>query len=603
VNGVSVDLLHRRLSILDLSAAGKQPMISSDRRIEIAFNGEIYNHIELRRHVQGVKFNGHSDTETIVNLFSQLGVVPALKKLNGIFAVAILDLVTGELHLARDRFGVKPLYYHFGDDRLLFSSEIRPLKALLSPEVDFGSLAECLQLRYTPSPNTFYDAIKKVEPGQILTFKVQLPLVTTKSYFTTYSKSFGSVRDDHMKVVQEYGDLFEKAVERQLLSDVEIGILLSGGVDSALVTAVAKDKAKKPVKTFTIGYKGEYSGIDEINAAEESARTLGVENLSRRITFSDLMSSINMISGIVEEPIGTTSIIPMYFLSQLAASKVKVVLSGQGADEPLGGYKKYRALSLLSQTRKLRQLIPANGKFEAVYQKREFFRRFISSAQGDDAIRSFINFNSILASDDVIRLITPDSRRVFARSLKNRQELFYHRLKRIAFDSKNLRDLFLFLDTRTSLSDDLLMYTDKITMNFGLECRVPILDNDLMDYVESLNSRHKFDSFRGKIVHRAFAREYLPASIVDRKKVDFRSPTNVWFRENILAIQESLESNGVFRKIFDMAAVNQMLFSHKSGSNLEKQIFLLLSIARILNNQNSSVDIYNSSHVPTNTLV
>jgi asparagine synthase (glutamine-hydrolysing) len=208
-----------------------------------------------------------------------------------------------------------------------------------------------------------------------------------------------------------------------------------------------------------------------------------------------------------------------------------------------------------------------------------------------------------LASDDVIRLITPDSRRVFARSLKNRQELFYHRLKRIAFDSKNLRDLFLFLDTRTSLSDDLLMYTDKITMNFGLECRVPILDNDLMDYVESLNSRHKFDSFRGKIVHRAFAREYLPASIVDRKKVDFRSPTNVWFRENILAIQESLESNGVFRKIFDMAAVNQMLFSHKSGSNLEKQIFLLLSIARILNNQNSSVDIYNSSHVPTNTLV
>jgi asparagine synthase (glutamine-hydrolysing) len=403
--------------------------------------------------------------------------------------------------------------------------------------------------------------------------------------------------------VKQYGDLFEKAVERQLLSDVEIGILLSGGVDSALVAAVAKNKAQKAVKTFTIGYDGEYGGIDEIDAAHESAHILGLENFSRRIGFSDLVDSVNKISDIVEEPIGTTSIIPMYFLSQLAASKVKVVLSGQGADEPLGGYKKYRALSLISHARRFRKFIPSHPKFQAIYAQREFLRRFVLSVRSNDIIRSFINFNSISTPEDVIRLIQPENRTNFARDLTYKQELFYDTLKNLGLNSVNPRNLFLFLDTRTSLADDLLMYTDKITMNFGLECRVPILDNELMEFIESLDSRHKFNSVRGKIVHRDFAREYLPASIINRKKFDFRSPTEAWFRENIGSIQLAMESSSAFCTFFDFTAVRQMLIAHKKGKNYEKQIFLLLSIARLLDPDSKKVIAVKSDIFKTTSLV
>lgn len=578
----SVTLLHRRLSIVDLSEAGKQPMFSFDNNTCITFNGEIYNHTELKEQLTGIPFNGHSDTETIVNYFGTLGIRNTLKQLNGIFAFAYLDIKNKLLYLARDRFGVKPLYYYFHKNQLLFSSEIRPLKALLKPAIDKGSLMSSLRLRYTPSPATIYTAINKVEPGQLLTFDLSDKLTLSKSYYAATPKSLGSRKDEHQKLVKEYGDLFEKAVERQLMADVEVGILLSGGVDSALVASVAKQKSKAPVKAFTVGFEGRHEDIDEIAYAQQTANLLGLEHFYKKINATDFLHSLKKIAQIVEEPVGTTSIIPMYFLSELAASKVKVVLSGQGADEPLGGYNKYKGLSLLETSRLFRPLMPLTKGARFAYNRNEKLRRLMASIQCKDNLSSLVEFNAISSVEEVMELITPSGYGRYIDVLKARESRFKQIWEARTPIQSSIKNLFLYYDLRTSLADDLLMYTDKITMHFSLECRVPILDNDLIDFIESLDSRHKFNAKRGKIIHKDFAAEYLPSTIIDRKKLGFKSPTELWFRENKAEIERTLINDKLFSSWFNPDAVKKLLSSHNNGRNREKQIFLLLSIYNIL---------------------
>jgi len=577
-----IDLLHRRLSIVDLSEAGKQPMFSYDNNACITFNGEIYNHLELKQKLKEINFNGHSDTETIVNYFEKYEITKCLKDLNGIFAFAYLDCEKQLLYLARDRFGVKPLYYWFQNNQLLFASEIRPLKAHLDIEIDKGVLMNSLRLRYSPSPGTIYKGIQKVEPGQLLIFDCRTEIQLRKEYFVTTPKSLGNKKDEYKKLVKEYGDLFEKAVERQLMADVEVGVLLSGGLDSALIAAVAKEKSKTKIKTFTIGYVGEHEGIDEIDYARQTAEVLGLEHYFKKIDFSDFLSSIKKIVEIVEEPIGTTSILPMFYLSELAASKVKVVLSGQGADEPLGGYNKYRSLSLIERSRVFKSLMFLSKAGKFFYNKNEKLRRLISSIQSEDDIDSLIEFNAILSEKEVVRLMHGSNSDLYRKELKYREKLFKEIWKERTPENTSLSNLFLYYDLRTSLADDLLMYTDKITMHFSLECRVPILDNDLIEFIESLRSQYKFNSKEGKIIHKEFARQYLPSAIIERKKIDFKSPTESWFRINNKEIESLFSSNSAFSNYFDPKAVQNILSNHMMGKNLEKQIFLLLSLYYLL---------------------
>lgn len=581
IDSHSISFMHRRLSIVDLSEAGHQPMSTYDDQGLIVFNGEIYNHEELKKELTHIEFRGHSDTETIVNYFRTRSLQENLSHLNGIFAFAYLDKEKKQISLARDRFGIKPLYYYFDGEKMMFSSEIRPMKAYLSSRVDDGMLLNSLKMRYIPSPYTSYEKIKKVEPGQIITFELhQNSISVTKKYYTK-SVPLGSRNDDEQKLVQIYGDLFERAVERQLMADVEIGILLSGGVDSALVAAIAKDKLKIKPKAFTIGFIGEHDG-DEIDLAKQTADTLGLDHFDRKIGYSDFLSGIKKIIKIVEEPIATTSTIPMYFLSELAASQVKVVLSGQGADEPLGGYYKYKALPFLERLRPFSGTTSFLDKLEFIYNKNENIRRVLSAVQEEDIINSWIEFNSISTLKEVLELLNPLVREKTLMSFQRRQQELKIILKKRMPSQGNLKDLFLYFDSRTSLSDDLLMYTDKITMHHSLECRVPILDNDLMEFIESLDSKYKFNIKGGKIIHKEFAKRYLPSSIIDRKKLDFKSPTEKWFRENMEEIEGIIAKNPNFKKLFDIERVNQLLKTHRKGRNLEKQIFLLLSLNYLL---------------------
>ena len=577
-----VHLLHHRLAIVDLSEAGKQPMPSHDAQSNIIFNGEIYNHQELKHQLGDISFRGHSDTETIINFFRKNRITDTLDQLNGIFAIAYLDKNENQLHLARDRFGIKPLYYFFDGKKLLFSSELRPLKACLKPAIDDGAILNSQKMRYTASPSTVFQNILKVEPGQMLSFDLNSHKIRcTKKYFVK-NTGLGSRKGDFKKLTKEYGDLFEKAVERQLMADVDLGVLLSGGVDSALVAAIAQKKSEKKVKAFTVGFKGDYSEIDEIGYAEETANILGLEHHIKKIGVDDFLKAIDQTAKIVEEPIATTSIIPMYFLSELAASHVKVVLSGQGADEPLGGYDKYKALPYLEKARIFRPLAPLLKIFSPIFKNKENLRRFVHAISPRNAVASWMEFNSISSTKELASLLNTKNFASKMPQLAAHQKQILEIWKSRAPKSKRIKDTFLYNDVRTMLADDLLMYTDKITMNFGLECRVPILDNDLIAFIESLDSSYKFNSKQGKIIHKAFAREYLPSSIVDRKKLGFKSPTEKWFKEKTDDIEKVFEKNLAFKEFFDIESVKKLLTRHRAGENLEKQIFLLLSINGLL---------------------
>ena len=580
-----VCLLHRRLSIVDLTEAGSQPMPSSDGIGYIIFNGEIYNHEELKEEIAEASFRGHSDTETIVNYFREKSIEKELFNLNGIFAFAYLDVKKKQLYLARDRFGVKPLYYYFDGSQIIFSSEIRPLEACLNPNLDKAMLLNSLKMRYTPSPYSPYEVIKKVEPGQLIVFDLgQNKITLTKKYYAPIV-SPGGRKGEKNKLVQVYGDLFEKAVKRQLMADVDIGILLSGGIDSALVAAIASENLKIKPKAFTIGFHGEHES-DEIAYARETADILGLEHFERNIGYPDFIDTIEKIIKIVEEPIGTTSIIPMYFLSKLAASQVKVVLSGQGADEPLGGYYKYKALPFLEKARPFSEAAQVFKNFSNIYNKNENARRVLNAMQERDIINAWMEFNAISTLGEITQILNPIVRENILELYKKKEQLLHDIWEKRMPDQYNLKDLFLSLDSRTSLSDDLLMYTDKITMHHSLECRVPILDNDLMEFIESLDSRYKFNAKRGKIIHKEFAKKYLPSSIIERKKVDFKSPTEKWFRDNMNEIENILLGNKCFNEFFNEKSVKHLLNDHRNGKNLEKQIFLLLSLSYLLENRN-----------------
>jgi len=559
-------------------------MNSADNKSCIIINGEIYNHLELKSQLENQMFNGHSDTETVVNYFTEYNIKKNLQNLNGIFAFAFLDLKREYLYLARDRFGVKPLYYYHDGDKLIFSSEIRPLKAILHPKVSRGSLMTSLKMRYISSPSTIYENINKVEPGQLLIFNLKEDIKLEKTYFISPAKTLGSNKNDFKRLVLEYGGLLEKAVEKQLMSDVEIGILLSGGIDSALIAAISKEKSKSEIKAFTVGFEGNNPEIDETEYAIQTAEILGLRHYIKKIKYADFFNSIEKIFEIVEEPIGTTSIFPMYYLSESAAARVKVVLSGQGADEPLGGYNKYKALPWLETFRLLMFVVPTNSGVELLYKRHEALRRLITSFQCKNDIDALIAFNSILSTKEITGLLNSSNQNSNSKALLARENHFKQIWTRRSPGKSSLKNRFLYYDLRTSLPDDLLMYTDKLTMHFNMECRVPFLDNDLIAFIESIDSRYKFNSRRSKIIHKQFAREYLPSSIIERKKLGFRSPTKSWFIEQRPEIENLILTNLGSNTCFNIDAVKKIISNHSKSRNLEKQILLLLSLSYILKN-------------------
>lgn len=537
------------------------------RRYAIVFNGEIYNHLDLRARTP-VNYRGHSDTETILHYLSRQGVEGA-REFNGIFAFGFVDIEQRKLFLVRDPFGVKPLYYSAGGGKLAFSSELRPLLQFTNEEIELDNLAELLQLRYLPAPDTLYKGIYKVRPGHVVEVNLNDPELSVREYPLTRRDAQETKSLSRGEVLDQYESLVKQAVRRQLMSDVEIGILLSGGVDSALIASIAQEYSPYKLKAFTVGFAGNESA-DEIADARETARIVGMDHHEVRMGSTNFFDFLPRVTEIVEEPLATTSVIPMFYLAALASSHVKVALSGQGADEAMGGYRRYRGELLRSAVPGF-ALSMLRGAARLAGIKSDALLRGLNSAGERDDVRRFESVYEVFSAGRIARLIGRSSSRA-----SERIGYFFDLLECSA--QKHSVQRMMSLDLRMNLADDLLLYTDKITMHHSLECRVPLLDLDLVRFVESLPHRYRVGLFRGKIVHKQVARRMLPRSVTRRKKKGFVSPTATWFRESGVVKDLLLDRTSRFATFFDRNEVQRVLDEHAAGMNRERHIFLLLGL-------------------------
>jgi asparagine synthase (glutamine-hydrolysing) len=529
----------------------------------LVFNGEIYNHRELRAEISNASFVGHGDSETLLTLLDREGP-RCISRLNGIFAFAYLDRQGKRLYLARDRFGVKPLYYFHKGDRLIFASELAPIIEAVGNVVELSNLALTLRHRSCPAPRTIYRDIYKVQPGTYLALDLgRGRLAATEHSYRLQGVSEAST-GRHI-ALDRYGTTLADAVDRQLLSDVEVGVFLSGGVDSALISAIVARKLSYRAKAFTVGFTADDSA-DEVREAELTARALGLEHHSVIMSRDDFLDSLTNCAAIIEEPTATTSIVPMHYLARLAAQHVKVVLSGQGADETSGGYSRYRAEALFSE--------PLSHIARWSLSALPFVRgtrgaRLLSYLAHRDESDRYLQAHEVFNSAVTSRLLG--------------RTIVDERLKLSNYGQfRDPVNRMMGYDLAYDLPNDLLLYTDKITMRFSLECRVPFLDNELVSFLMSLPAKLKVGPLRGKILHRALARRFLGFQAAARPKRGFLVPTARWFRESKRHWDFLLSGGTFFDTLFDRREVERLLRRHADGANIEKQIMMLLTCRSIL---------------------
>ncbi len=518
----AVWLGHRRLAILDPSPAGNQPMSSRDGRWHLVYNGEVYGHRALRRPLRG-PFQGSSDTETLVELLAAEGVHETLRRLDGMYAFAAFDSHAGQLHLARDPFGIKPLYTaRTPDGGLAFASEVQALLAGLGGAgggiggLDPDALQSFLTLRFIPSPATLWRGIRRLPPGHLLTVELGSGDQALHRFTEPVRDRFvGSIEDAR----EAYGHVLSKAVERQLLSDVPVGLLLSGGVDSAALAALVVQQGKQ-LPTFTVGF-GDDRPECEIADARETAAGLGLPHHAVQVTPESLWQSMERATAVVEEPLATTSMAAMLPLAEAAREQVTVVLTGQGNDELWGGYRRYQA-------ELLRPWLPVHGPLGALARLAPpslpcSVERGLRCLAPGDPVSRFEEAYALFTSSQRRALTGDDGDGAAA------ERIAYWR-DWLEGAAPHPAEQMMRIDGRLGLAHDLLLYSDKISMSCALEARVPMLDLELTRLVESFPLRYRVQLGRTKIVHRHTLRGLLPDAVLRRPKRGFEIPFGAWAR-------------------------------------------------------------------------
>jgi asparagine synthase (glutamine-hydrolysing) len=570
LNGIGFG--HRRLSIIDLKS-GNQPMSNQNGDILIVFNGEIYNYFELKDELirKGHNFKTNCDTEVIIHFYEEYGE-DWFFRLKGIFAFAIYDKRNKSLLLARDHFGVKPLYYSIDSKQLLFGSEIKSL-LIAKPELknlDLKSLDTFLTFRFNPSPQTLFKDVKKLNPGFYLKFESNGQFKLNSFWDCKPKTNYNIPFKD---AVLEYQRLLENAIIKQMMSDVPLGLLLSGGIDSAVIAKVMSLNSDKKIKSFTIGFegKGDYNELDD---AKNTSHIFGTEHYDILLKKKDYLESFFNSFYYTEEPIAETTIPSLFCVSKLASEHVKVVLTGQGADEPLAGYKRYFGEKILGNHYSLFERLPMKI-LQKFFKRNERVNRISYASRFADELERFVAIYTIFTPEQKNKLW---NKNIFRENTDNTGLVRNLYLLTENYDVSFSK--ILYIDTRLSLSDDLLLFGDKMSMANSLEMRVPYLDLDLINFLESIPSSYKLRGFNHKYIHKKAINKWLPNNIIQRKKRGFSTPMDEWLQEEFSNEVKTLlnSEDSACREFFNIDYINEIINHHQNKkANFYRQIFSLLS--------------------------
>ncbi|HVR61150.1 MAG TPA: asparagine synthase (glutamine-hydrolyzing) [Polyangia bacterium] len=570
-----VALAHRRLSIIDLSDAGRQPMTNEDGTVAIVVNGEIYNHRALRAELErkGHRFRSGSDSEVVAHLYEEEGArTPEL--LRGMFAFAVWDARAGKVLLARDRFGEKPLYFAFRPDGLVFASEIA---ALLADEgtaatISTAALDEYLALQYVPSPRTIFQEIHKLPAGHLLEVGIGQRAQPRRYYSLSFAPTLAPISEH--EVAARVRAAVEDAVKVRLMSDVPLGAFLSGGIDSSIIVACMARASSQPVKTFSVGFSDGERVRGELAYARLVADRYQTDH-HELVVDPDMVSLLPSIVRHHGEPFGDTSAVPTRYLCEMTRRHVTVALSGDAGDESFGGYSRYVWAHNADLLRRLpRPLLGAVTRALAVTPggPARWVREYAAHLHGDEASR-FLRFVCHFSAAEKADIYTPALRERFAADATAAD--FGERLR--ASQATDVVGRFCDLDVATYLPDDILTKVDIASMTNGLEARAPFCDHPVMELGAALPGRLKLRAGKGKyILKQAFA-DLLPAAIVNRKKKGFSLPTARWFRGRLFDFAHDLLLSDAARArgLFDPAALEALLGRHRAGEDHGERLWNL----------------------------
>lgn len=575
----------RRLAILDLSPTGHQPMLSSDGRYVIIFNGEIYNFLELRENLSslGHSFQGTSDTEVMLAAILQWGLEKAVSQFNGMFAFALWDCKHLLLHLVRDRLGVKPLYYGWQGKKFLFGSELKSLRTQpeFKPEIDRQALTLLLRHNCIPGPYSIYKGISKLSPGTILTLHAKAPdeyrLTPYWSVANVVESSIANpYRGSSNDAVSELEKLLLNSVGQRMISDVPLGAFLSGGIDSSLIVALMQAQSDKPIKTFTIGF--EESGYDEALYAREVAGILGTNHTELYLNDKETQAVIPELPALYDEPFADSSQIPTYLVSQLASQHVTVSLSGDGGDELFGGYNRYTWVPYIQSLfgwmplpvrRSIASLL---GKFPGhtiQLATSQFPARLRLPNLNDKLIKLQETLETNNSEEIYFNLIShwkhPEQ---IVRNAKEPKGLLDNR----EFWPKvsNFTEMMMYLDMISYLPDDILVKLDRASMGASLEGRVPFIDDhNVVEFAWQLPMDFKIRNGKGKWILREILSHYIPRHLIDRPKMGFGVPIGSWLRGGLRDWAEDLLSEAQLDQegFFNSQPIRQKWDEHLAGKH------------------------------------
>jgi len=574
---VQVGLGHTRLSVIDTSDAGHQPMCNEDETIWLVYNGEIYNFKEIRSELKGKghRFRSNTDSEVIIHLYEEEGI-DCLKRLNGMFALCIWDERSQKLWLCRDRLGIKPLVYYWDGETLLFSSEIKGVlcDSNVRKEIDWSALNLYLTFNYIPAPKTIFKNIQKLEAGHYLLAEGKT--VVTRKYWDintdiTNPQNKPEKNSSQIGFYKErlYG-LMENAVQKRMISDVQLGAFLSGGIDSSIIVGLMARNSERPVKTFSIGYK-DMPLFDETRYSREVARFNKTEHYEFKLDYKDILDSFPAVLETLDEPFADSSAVPTYAVSQETKRHVTVALAGDGADELFAGYRMYQGeylakyYSILPDIMKGKIIEPFINFLPDSREKKysEYIRRlkkFTNGMSGSLAER-FYGWQEIFLPGTRQKLIKHHLQDGI--SFQTGQEIISQKLSEFAGDNINR---MLYVDVKNSLPGDMLTKVDLMSMRNSLEVRVPFLDHEVVELAFEMEGSVKLKGLKRKYILMETFKDILPPMLHNRPKWGFEMPIGAWLRRELKFLIDDFLSRDFVNKqgIFEYDIIDGLIKKHMS---------------------------------------